>query len=181
MNRAGSIFWSDESRGDGGKTRRVATPLNGAFTLLELVLVMILISIALAEAAPQLRGFLIGSRLKNATSDLVATAEWARTESISNGCTYRITCDANGYQVLYQDQQTFVPTDSTMGRRVDLPDDIHLELTRQDEAPGDHIDFFADGTTEPGTFTLTQTNNGQMRVTCLSPSERFHVEKEGQQ
>ena len=39
---------------------------NRAFTLLELVLVMVLITVVLAAAAPNLRGFYQSTRLKNA-------------------------------------------------------------------------------------------------------------------
>jgi Tfp pilus assembly protein FimT len=169
------------SQRDGCKARRVATRLNGegAFTLLELILVMLLISIALAEAAPQLRGFLIGSGLKNATTDLVSATQWARTRAISDGKTYRLLVDRNGYQIEYQNQQTFVAASSAMGRRFDLPSDILLELKRQDNAPGDHIDFYGDGTTEAGVFTLTQNANDSARIVCLSPSERYHVDSGG--
>ena len=152
---------------------------SSAFTLLELILVMLLISIALAEAAPELRGFLTGSGLKNATTDLVAATQWARTQAISEGQTYRLLVDRNGYQVECQNQQSFVPINSPMGKRFDLPSDIQLELQRQDNGVGDHIDFFGDGTTEAGTFTLTQNNNSSEKIVCLSPSERFHVDSGG--
>lgn len=153
----------------------------GGFTLLELILVLVVICIALAEAAPQLRGFMIGSRLKNAATDLISATQWARTKAISDGCVYRLTVDQSGYQVLYQDQQSFVPASTSMGQRFDFPDDVKLSLVRQDGAVGDHIDFFPDGTTEPGTFTLKQTNDGQMQVACLSPTEQFHVLTGGSQ
>ena len=149
------------------------------FTLLELVLVLVMICIVLGEAAPELRGFLIGSRLKNATTDLISATAWARTQAISEGRTYRLMVSATSFQVYYQDGQTFVASQSAMGKQVTLPQDVRMSLTRQDNGMGDHIDFFADGTTEPGTFTIVQTNNGQEQVICESLTERFHLANGG--
>jgi type II secretion system protein H len=152
--------------------------LSSAFTLIELLLVMVIIAIIIGEAVPNLRGFLIGSRLENAANNLVASCNYARTEAISQGRTYQISVDSNNYDILYEDvtQQKFVSAGTSIARHDSLGD-IRVSLSRDDQSPGDHVNFYADGTTEPATFTLVQPNGGTSKIVCLSPSERFHVVK----
>ena len=125
-----------------------------AFTLMELVLVLMLITIAMAIAAPSLRNFWKGNRVKDAGDQLAYIARLARTQAISDGAVYRLVIDADGkgYALYVQQAEgfTLIPSDNFA-----LPEETHLELTKSDGSAADHVDFFPNGRTEPASIRLT--------------------------
>jgi type II secretion system protein H len=64
-----------------------------AFTLLELVLVMLIIAIMSAIAAPALIRFAAGRQVDNYSRSLLAAARYARAQSISEARVYRLNLD----------------------------------------------------------------------------------------
>ena len=66
----------------------------GAFTLLELILVLVLISVLLGIAAPSLRGFVGARRSADAAAQVLAMANYARSQAIAQGTVYRLNVDA---------------------------------------------------------------------------------------
>jgi type II secretion system protein H len=172
-----------ESRA-GGRGGRAGHGRRG-FTLLELVLVMVLMAIALAAVAPDLRGFYQGSRLKNGATQLVAMTDWCRTQAVTTGRVHRLNFDGSGYHVTAQDLEQyggqFVPIGSDFGRAFLPPDQMRMTLTRDDGQAGDHVDFFPDGRTEAAVFQISrQDGRDAIRVICLTPTERFHVANENE-
>jgi type II secretion system protein H len=67
--------------------------LHSAFTLLELVLVMLIIAIMSAIAAPALIRFAAGRQVDNYSRSLLAAARYARAASISEARVYRLNLD----------------------------------------------------------------------------------------
>ena len=63
----------------GRRTRKASV----AFTLLELVLVLVVLSTALAVAAPSMRGWSKGSTLRDAGDQFLAVARWARSQAVA--------------------------------------------------------------------------------------------------
>src|SRR5690349_8323376 len=99
------------------------------FTLLELLLVLVIIAIVTAIAAPSLSGFGRGRRLDNASTRLLAVAQWARTQSISEGRIYRLYLDSTSrtYWLMVQlDDGTFDYLGKEFGRVFTLPDDVQM-------------------------------------------------------
>src|SRR5688500_698776 len=90
----------------------------GAFTLFELVLVLVMVSILMVVAAPSLRGFLAGSKSRDATENLLAMTRLARERAIADRTVYRLNIDPqnNTYWVLMQDGQRFVQTGTDLGQ-----------------------------------------------------------------
>jgi prepilin-type N-terminal cleavage/methylation domain-containing protein len=154
-------------------TPKALTPK--AFTLLELVLVMLLISIALAVSAPSLRGFWAGTKSKNAATQIVALTKWARSKAVARGTVYRLNFSNGQYGVTMQDQQNFVAADSSIGQTFDLPEGVQLEVKRNDGADGDHLDFFPDGTCDVATITMKEPDGSQLQITCASPTEGYKL------
>ncbi|MDB4966667.1 MAG: hypothetical protein JWN44_2356, partial [Myxococcales bacterium] len=64
--------------------RRTAPQSRPAFTLLELVLVMLVITIAIAVVAPTLRGWSRGSHLRDTAEQFVTLTRLARTQAASS-------------------------------------------------------------------------------------------------
>lgn len=57
----------------------------GAFTLLELIAVLVLISTVLAAAAPSLRGFVRGRRTAEAAAKVLSLTHLGRSRAVSWG------------------------------------------------------------------------------------------------
>lgn len=160
-------------------TRRPGTRLHAGprgFTLLELVLVMVLITLALGAAAPSLRGFWRSTHVKDAAAQLVSVTQWARSHAISEGRVYRLNVGQNKYWMSVLVQQEFVAPESDFGKEFEMPEGMSLTLTRSDGLGEQYVDFFADGRTEPAEMKVVG-NDGydEIRMICLSPTERFHI------
>jgi prepilin-type N-terminal cleavage/methylation domain-containing protein len=67
-----------------------------AFTLVELVLVMVVIAVVAAMVMPSLSGTARGRRLGDTANQIVALARMARTQSVTEGKMYRLNIDPNG-------------------------------------------------------------------------------------
>jgi type II secretion system protein H len=145
-----------------------------AFTLMELVLVLLILTIAMAMAAPSLRNFWKGNRVKDAGDQLAYITRLARTQAISDGAVYRLGIDPNGdgYALYKQQSEGFVliPSDN-----FSLPEEMHVEVTKSDGSSSDHIDFFANGRTEPASIRLSASGYSDIILTCPSPTEMFSL------
>src|SRR5947207_6133930 len=60
------------------------------FTLLELVVVMLILTVMLAMVAPSLSGFGRGRQAEQAAANILALSRWAREQAISDGRVYRL-------------------------------------------------------------------------------------------
>jgi type II secretion system protein H len=154
--------------------KRRSKHLRPAFTLMELVLVLLILTIAMAIAAPSLRNFWKGNRVKDAGEQLAYITRLARTQAISDGAVYRLGIDANGagYALYVQQAEGFVliPTNNFA-----LPEETRLEVTKADGSAVDHIDFFPNGRTEPASIRLSAAGYNDIVLTCLSPTETFSL------
>jgi prepilin-type N-terminal cleavage/methylation domain-containing protein len=99
------------------------------FTLLELVLVMLLLTIIMATAAPSLSNFARGRKSKDAAQNIVALARYARAQAISEGVTHRLHVNVRdgSYWITRQEGGEFVPMASDFGQHFKLPEGVHME------------------------------------------------------
>jgi type II secretion system protein H len=163
-----------------------------AFTLLELVLVMVILCTALAVVAPSFTGFRRGAELRDAGDQFIALTRYARTQSAATGTTYRMQIDdgAGTYQLLVQNGEKFDALGTNWGRTFTLPEGAKISMsknastmTSMTAAPQPQgasssaktIDFFATGRTEPATITITSARGDSLQITCPSPAEGFIV------
>ncbi len=68
------------------------------FTLIELILVMLIIAIAAGMLAPALGAFTAGRAVDNISRQIVALAQYAHTQAISQARTYRLNFDQGSRQ-----------------------------------------------------------------------------------
>ena len=141
---------------------------------MELVLVLMLITIAMAIAAPSLRNFWKGNRVKDAGDQLAYITRLARTQAISDGAIYRLGIDPNGdgYALYKQQAEGFVLIPSN---NFALPEETHVEVTKSDGSGADHIDFYPNGRTEPASIRLSAVGYNDIILTCPSPTESFSL------
>jgi type II secretion system protein H len=147
-----------------------------AFTLLELVLVLLIISTVVAAAAPSLRNWNRGARLRDATDELLATTRLARSQAAATARLHRLNIDpqAGRYWLTMQDGQQFVAAERDAGRVVMLPPGVRLELTSS-TANQSWIDFHPTGRIDPATLRLSDDMGFSAQLECPSPAEGFRL------
>ena len=148
-----------------------------AFTLLELILVMLLLTVILGMAVPSLRGFSAASRARDAQSQLVALAQYARARAAAEARVYRLNTDGASYWLTVQEGEDFLPTGTDMGRPFSLPPDTRVELESVDpDVASGGIDFHPDGRSDTARLRLIDGRTGVVTtIASPSPAEPFRV------
>jgi prepilin-type N-terminal cleavage/methylation domain-containing protein len=150
-----------------------------AFTLLELILVMAIVAIIVAMASPMLRGFGEARRGDNCAAELVALTQWARTQAMTRGATYRLNMDPNSrtywLTVDQGDGITFASPGTEFGRVFVAPDGVTLGWDVVPRQDGQYISFWPNGRTDAATIRVANARGEATQVACLSATETFHV------
>src|SRR5687768_10165499 len=71
----------------------LSTSARPAFTLLELIVVLLVLSVLFAMAAPSFSGFGAGRAAHQTASQIVTLARWAREQAVTEGRAYRLNFD----------------------------------------------------------------------------------------
>jgi type II secretion system protein H len=161
---------------------------NSGFTLMELLLVMVVIAVAAAIAAPGFTGFSRGRRLPNTAIALMTTARWCRVQAIINGTTYRLNLDHSNRQwSVTKDDGTgvFVEMDEKekQGQAYTLPEGIDFGQpifesteTEEEEASEEYVTFKPNGRADVVTIRLVATENGHyVDIANDMPLGTFHI------
>jgi prepilin-type N-terminal cleavage/methylation domain-containing protein len=168
------------------------------FTLLELVLVMVLVSLVMGLAAPSLRAFVLGRKSADAAAQVLALCQYAHDQAVGTGSTYRFNVDtsAGAYWLTVQKGAEFRELGTEFGRRFNLPERVEaawlshsgagFQTTSQSgtgRAPApqlhDYIDFFPDGRTEATNLQLSDRDGQTFEIGCLSETEPLIVLQKG--
>ena len=150
----------------------------GAFTLLELIAVLVLISTVLAIAAPSLRGFVHGRQTADAAAQILALTHLARSRAASGGCVHRLNVDseAGTYWLTMQRAGAFVEIGRGHGRLYRVPKGASIAVdTLLDDGSVSYVQFYPDGRCDPATVELTGGRGDVLQVTCPSASQRFRI------
>lgn len=147
------------------------------FSLLELVLVMAVLCAILLMVAPSLSNFGAGRQADEAASQIVALAQWARGQAISEGRTYRLNFDStNGsFYLTAQTGGLFERLGTEFGRVFQLPEGVQLTYNGPMEGGLGCIDFYPTGRAEPVTIRLTQRSGETTDIACASPTEQLRI------
>jgi Tfp pilus assembly protein FimT len=125
-------------------------PIAGAFTMVELLLVLVLICVILGATAPSLRGFFSSRKTTNAAAQIMALIQYAQAQAIADGCNYRLNFDTtqNQYWLTIQSGGAYVVINTEYGSVFSLPEGATFDLQADPNcAITDHIDFYPDGST----------------------------------
>jgi type IV fimbrial biogenesis protein FimT len=155
------------------------------FTLLELILVMLIITIVVGAVAPSLRGFTMGRSASNTATRLLAMTQYARTQAISQGRVYRLTYNPRqrAFWVDYStlagddsDDQRSVP-DADMAPRLDVDERLTIDTKNMStsSAGNQYVEFRPSGRTDPASIVITDQSNQQIEVGCASATELFRI------
>ena len=127
-------------------TRRIPHIRNHGFTLVEMVVVLLLLSVVAALAIPRMKGFLAGRDVREEGRRLLSLTHWARGESVSRGVALEIWIDPEG------DRYGIRPLDSKSdpdAPSLEFSCDESLDLVVDEDDRGDDglaaIRFWPDG------------------------------------
>jgi len=151
---------------------------NRGFTLLELILVMAIIAIAVAMAVPSLHGFAQGRRAGNCAEEILALAQWARTQAIVRGKPYRLNLDPGAgtfWLTVQEDDGTIQSLGEEFGRTFSVPEGVRLDWNASPQPDGTYVQFLPTGRCDPATIHVTDPNGKVTEIACFSSTELFHI------
>jgi prepilin-type N-terminal cleavage/methylation domain-containing protein len=153
-----------------------------AFTLIELILVMAIIALMAAIVAPSLREFSLARRTKDSAALVVGLAEYARTQAMSEGRTYRLNFDPSARQVWLtaQDGATFGPPNNEYGQRFSLSDGVAMTVDIAQQKDGQYVQFQPSGRTQTANINLTGPMGDTVQIACASATELYRVVPTGE-
>lgn len=153
------------------------------FTLLELILVMVIITVVLSMAAPSLRGFFASRKAHDAAAGILSLIRYARSQAITEGRNYRLNLnpDEGVYWLTVDEAGGYANLDTDMGRKFLLPEFTSMKLEMDDDTEKDedeseaYIGFYPKGHVDVCTIRLFDQNGDEVDVLALTPAERYHV------
>jgi prepilin-type N-terminal cleavage/methylation domain-containing protein len=110
------------------KTRRRSS---SAFTLLELILVMLILSITAGMVVPSVVSFAVSQTMENSVQQVLDLARYAQTQSVADARTYRLNYDPQAGDVWLTAADisgTFQPLTSQFGQHVLLDKSIKMTV-----------------------------------------------------
>lgn len=179
----------------------------GGFTLIELVMVMMVITIVLALAAPSLQFVSRSSKADDIAAQLVALCHWARAQAIIDGRVYRLLVDEreNAFRLEMQEEDQFVDLGTEFGRTFVMPEETQIALrpwtaaatvasrartgsaamlggtaaasARNETA----LQFYPNGRGDLGVIIVTDALGRSIRLGNPSPAEPMRVLEEGEE
>ncbi len=158
-----------------------------AYTLLELVLVLAIIAVTVAAAAPVLSNFARGRRVEEAARQFVALTHWARSQAINDGVTYQLVIDvaAGSWRLNVQDggandagsDATFVQASGPFGRVYTAPEGVEIQTELPMVNGQQAITFDPTGRCDTGVIHFVGSGS-QVTVSCDAPIETYRILKD---
>lgn len=153
-----------------------------AFTLIELILVLLLVAVVAGIVTPNLRNFSAGAKLRDAADQFLALTRLARVQALSTGQVHRVTLDTAGNRcvVSAEQGQGLKELDSGMDGSFVIPDGVKIQMNDPQGTPRNYIQFFPNGRTQATKLRISMANsNAYIDVECVAPAEGFMINSSG--
>lgn len=137
-----------------------------------------IIAVVVGMAVPTLHGFAQGHRTINCAEQIVALTQWAHTEAVTRGETYRLNIDPNRrayWLTVQRDDGQFVNVGREIGQQFIAPDGVMLSWDAPKHDDGQYLQFMPTGRTDPGNIQLTGPDGKVIRIACFSATELYHI------
>ncbi len=150
------------------------------FTLIELILVLVIISVAFAIVAPAVGNRLGGSDPKRMATQLRTTLELLRLRALTDGIEQRLIIDPEGNQYWQESgrppaarEDSPEASDSEEEQMTSVGEDIQISATSLWEREDGEVEFhfYSDGTNSGGEITIARQRpaNGLAYTITLNP------------
>jgi type II secretion system protein H len=166
-----------------------------AFTLIEMVVVVVLIGVLSAMIIPEMKGTFEDALLRSTSRDLINVFDLASSRAVSLNQPYRVTVDTQGGRYFVERQihdgtrEDFVPLKDVVGAEGKLDSRIVVEISRPDEASAandpdqpsleqnspDGVAFYPDGTADAAEIKLRDRDGFQMILRINPITARVHT------
>lgn len=156
-----------------------ASRTSRAFTLIELVLVIMIIGLLLAVVAPSLGGLLRSQKLDAAARTISGMLKQARVHAATDAKPHRLVIDTkdNTCWLEVLNATGFERPESSLGLIVELGSDLIIELeggTTENDLLMVRVE--PDGTGELAQVTLTRKQDDKtLAVSCRTPTEPYII------
>ena len=165
----------------------------GGFTMLELTLVLGILALILALAAPRFRGFAASREVHDTASSILTLIKWARMQAIDEGRLFRlyVDMDLQEYWVAGQEGASFTRPRVSLGQRLLVPYGVTLRWensqryqqsqrnsqrdSQRNSPQGSYIEFDPSGRAELAVLRVTGRLGTIVDVTCRSPREPYRA------
>jgi type II secretion system protein H len=171
----------------GSRDRRTLSPTlslrtgrgsKSAFTLVELLLVLAILTLVVATIAPSLRGFASGRTHKHMANTVLAMTKYARTQAIAEGRVYRLNVD-NQDKALWltcESGSTFVAPGNLFTQQIEVSEGLRMQADIAAKADGGrYIEFRPGGRTDAAHIRLTNRDGEVIEIASHSPTEAFRI------
>lgn len=145
------------------------------FTLIELIVVLMIISVMLAVAAPRLAGRSQAATLRAAANDVQALATAARAKAVLQSQSVGLLLTADGQELRLviaqqtgsQDQGESTLSNLTPARR--LPQGIQARFVPDADSDPELIKFQPDGSADGGVLHIEDDQDGKLLLQLSQP------------
>ena len=151
-----------------------------AFTLLELILVMIILCTVLAMAAPSLAGFFSSRQVSDVAEHILVMTRYAKVQAIFSSNIYRIYFDPmkRRYWVSSLSESEYERLENGYGNYYPMPTDIEFEFEDVEKDGGTYyLQFDPKGYSRESRIRLLDERGNELEIICRSPSENYEVLK----
>lgn len=139
---------------------------NFSFTLLELLVVILIISIALGFLTPLFRKTFLDIQLNSSAQDIVSLMRYAQQRAIIENVSFRLNLDTeNGSYWLTMeesDKQSYSKLRGNFGRLYTIAGELKMEARESS------VDFYPDGEAGDVRIKITSPNNKGLIITLKS-------------
>ncbi|MFA7236823.1 MAG: GspH/FimT family pseudopilin [Phycisphaeraceae bacterium] len=149
-----------------------------AFTLIELILVLMLITLTLAMTAPSFRGWSRGGKLRDAADQFQAATLHAQSQSAAQALTYRLQIASDGKSYQLTPLASDSTSDASASQTFTLPDHLTIQLLHVTGGDGSSIRFSPTGSTTPAQVRIAADWGDSIILACNSAIAVFTRVKE---
>lgn len=160
----------------------------GAFTLIELILVMTLLVVVVSMVAPKMSGFIRGRALDSEARRLQALAHAGQSRAVSEGMPMMLWMDAKNGTYGMEEETPAANSGDPKAEQVSIAENVQLTvssasgaaLTTFHNVPA--VRFTADGMIDensPHTICLTDTAGGSLWLVALKNRTGYEIRDTG--
>jgi type II secretory pathway pseudopilin PulG len=141
------------------------------------VLVLAILALLMAAAAPTLRGWSKGGKVRDAIDQVLTATRFAQAQAIHEATTYRIAVNpVDGALELWRlDGETATPASGEFHDPVALPPGFRVRIQRLDGVANPAVEFYPDGRVTPGRIELLAPWDEQTIIEARTPAQRFQL------